>query len=240
MPLDLDVPITKISPATQRIVDSAVVDAHRRGHAEVTTAHLFVALSRAQWPLFSQVFREYGADGHAVVRVVEDQLRTERRSRDVSLHMSPAARLVCRLAMHRASRLGKSSFDAVDLMAALVDEANGAAARALRQHGLEPSAIVARFTELSRRADSVEEQLKKRLELPPYLRQYGLSLNLRARQDRLPPVFGREDEMRQVMEVLCHRERPNSVMILGEPGVGKTAVVEGLAQRFELEPESVP
>ena len=239
MPLDLDVPITKIAPATQRIVDSAVVDAHRRGHTEVTTAHLFAALVRAHWTLFSQVLREHGADGHAVMRVVDEELRTERR-RGGPLHMSPAGRLVCRLAMHRASRLGKSSFDSVDLMAALVDEANGAASRALRQHGLDPSTIVARFTELSRRADSVEEQLKKRLELPPYLRQYGISLNLRARQDRLPPVFGREDEMRQVMEVLCHRERANSVMLLGEPGVGKTAVVEGLAQRFEFEPESVP
>jgi ATP-dependent Clp protease ATP-binding subunit ClpC len=240
MPLDLDVPITKISPATQRIVDSAVVDAHRRGHTEVTTAHLFAALARAHWTLLSQVLRENGAEGHAVMRVVDEELRTERRGRSGTLHISPAGRLVCRLAMHRASRLGKSSFDAVDLMAALVDEANGAASRALRQHGLEPSVIVSRFTELSRRADSVEEQLKKRLELPPYLRQYGLSLNLRARQDRLPPVFGREDEMRQVMEVLCHRDRANSVMLLGEPGVGKTAVVEGLAQRFELEPESVP
>jgi ATP-dependent Clp protease ATP-binding subunit ClpA len=240
MPLDLDVPITKISPATQRIVDSAVVDAHRRGHTEVTTAHLFVSLSRVQWSLLSQVFREHGVDGHAVVRTVDEELRSVLRSQDVSLHMAPAARLVCRLAMHRASRLGKSSFDAVDLLAALVDEANGPAARSLRRHGLEPATVVTRFTELSRRADNVEEQLKRRLELPPYLRQYGISLNLRARQDRLPPVFGRDDEMRQVMEVLCHRERANSVMLLGEPGVGKTAVVEGLAQRFELEPELVP
>src|SRR4051812_7263091 len=240
MPLDLDVPISKISPATQRIVDSAVVDAHRRGQSEVTTAHLFAALARAHWTLFSQVLREHGADAHAVMRAVDEELRTERRSRTGALHISPAGRLVCRLAMHRASRLGKSSFDAVDLMAALVDEANGPAARSLRQHGLEPAAIVARFTELARRADNVEEQLKRRLELPSYLRQYGFSLNLRARQDRLPPVFGREDEMRQVMEVLCHRERANSVMLLGEPGVGKTAVVEGLAQRLEFEADGVP
>src|SRR5689334_7520760 len=104
MPLDLDVPITKISPATQRIVDSAVVDAHRRGHTEVTTAHLFAALARAHWTLFSQVLREYGADGHAVMRVVDEELRTERRGRSGALHISPAGRLVCRLAMHRASR----------------------------------------------------------------------------------------------------------------------------------------
>src|SRR3954469_22296725 len=93
MPLDLDVPITKISPATQRIVDSAVVDAHRRGHTEVTTAHLFVSLSRAQWKLLAQVFREYRVDGHAVMRTVDEELRADRHGDEVSLHMSPAARL---------------------------------------------------------------------------------------------------------------------------------------------------
>ena len=237
---DLDVPIGKIAPGTQRIIDSAVVDAHRRGHTEVTTAHLFTALSRAQWTLLSQVFREYGVDGQAVLRSIDEDLRIHHRSQDDSLHLSASARLVCRLAMHRASRLGKASFDPVDLLAALVDESNGPAACALRQHRLDPELFVTRFTELARRAENVEEQLKKRLELPPYLRQYGISLNLRARQDRLPPVFGRDPEMQQVMEVLCHRERANSVMLLGEPGVGKTAVVEGLAQRFELNSESVP
>src|SRR5205814_1500533 len=60
------------------------------------------------------------------------------------------------------------------------------------------------------------------------------------RQDKLPPVFGRDKEIQQVLEILCHRERANSVMLVGEPGVGKTAIAEGLAQRIEFEPESVP
>ena len=85
-----------------------------------------------------------------------------------------------------------------------------------------------------------EEQLTKRLELPPTLKLFATNLNLLARQDRLSPVFGREREIQQMIEVLSHRERASSVMLLGEAGVGKTAIVEGLARRLELEPETVP
>ena len=53
-------------------------------------------------------------------------------------------------------------------------------------------------------------------------------------------MFGRDREIQQVLEILCHRERANSVMLIGEPGVGKTAIVEGLARRIEYEPETVP
>ena len=85
-----------------------------------------------------------------------------------------------------------------------------------------------------------DEQLTKRLELPPTLRQFATNLNLLARQDRLSPVFGREREIQKMLEVLSHRDRASSVMLLGEAGVGKTAIVEGLARRLELEPETVP
>ena len=85
-----------------------------------------------------------------------------------------------------------------------------------------------------------EERLKKRFELPPFLKHFATNLNQLARQDKMPPVFGRDAEMDQVLEILCHRERANSVMLLGEPGVGKTAIAEGLARRIEFEPDTVP
>jgi ATP-dependent Clp protease ATP-binding subunit ClpA len=75
---------------------------------------------------------------------------------------------------------------------------------------------------------------------PSYLKQFATNLNLLARQDKVPPVFGRDQEIQQVLEVFCHRERVNSVMLLGEAGVGKTAIVEGLARRLEFEPGLVP
>src|SRR5207247_6695732 len=85
-----------------------------------------------------------------------------------------------------------------------------------------------------------EERLKKRFELPPFLKHFATNLNLLARQDKLPPVFGRDREIQQVFEILCHRERANSVLLIGEPGVDKTVIVEGLTRRIEFEPESVP
>src|SRR5207245_10132054 len=67
-----------------------------------------------------------------------------------------------------------------------------------------------------------------------------LSLNRLARSDKIPPTIGREKEIQQIIEILCHRERANSPMLVGEPGVGKTAVIEGLARLIELEPQKVP
>ena len=72
------------------------------------------------------------------------------------------------------------------------------------------------------------------------MKQFGTNLNLMARRDKVPPLFGRDREMEQVLEILCHRERVNSVMLLGEAGVGKTAIVEGVARRVELEPWTIP
>jgi ATP-dependent Clp protease ATP-binding subunit ClpA len=85
-----------------------------------------------------------------------------------------------------------------------------------------------------------EERLRKRFELPPFLKNFATNLNLLARQDKIAPVYGRDEEIQQVLEILCHRERSNSVMLIGEPGVGKTAIAEGLARRIEFEPDSVP
>ena len=110
----------------------------------------------------------------------------------------------------------------------------------IRRHGIEPEALVSRLATRMRDHELREERLKKRFELPPFLKHFATNLNQLARQDKIPPVFGRDREMDQVLEILCHRERANSVLLLGEPGVGKTAIAEGLARRIEFEPERVP
>ncbi len=96
------------------------------------------------------------------------------------------------------------------------------------------------ITQRVRTREEQTESLRKKYELPPYLKHFGVSLNKLARQDKLPPIIGREREIQQMIEVLCHRERANSPMLVGESGVGKTAVVEGLARMIELEPAKVP
>ena len=109
----------------------------------------------------------------------------------------------------------------------------------LRRHGVEPEVLVSPARRRGCATSSCATSgCKKRFELPPFLKHFATNLNLLARQDKLPPVFGRDQEIQQVLEILCHRERANSVMLIGEPGVGKTAIVEGLARRIEFEPDT--
>jgi ATP-dependent Clp protease ATP-binding subunit ClpA len=156
------------------------------------------------------------------------------------MRVSPATKLVFKLALHHASRGGRQTIEAADLFSAVFEETQGVPVSILRRHGVEPEVLVSRLSTRMRDLELREERLKKRFELPPFLKHFATNLNLLARQDKVPPVFGRDKEIQQVLEILCHRERANSVMLIGEPGVGKTAIVEGLARRIEFEPESVP
>jgi ATP-dependent Clp protease ATP-binding subunit ClpC len=105
---------------------------------------------------------------------------------------------------------------------------------------VEP-AMAARLISLqTKELEEQTEEFKKRYDLPPYLNNFGVNLNKLARMGKLPPIIGREAEILQMMEILCHRDRSNSVMILGEPGVGKTALVEGLATKLEMFPGEIP
>jgi ATP-dependent Clp protease ATP-binding subunit ClpA len=85
-----------------------------------------------------------------------------------------------------------------------------------------------------------EERLRKRLELPEALNRFATNLNLLARQNKIPPVSGRDTRNPAGARDSLPPRRSNSVMLIGEPGVGKTAIVEGLARRLEFEPQSVP
>ncbi|MBI3264655.1 MAG: ATP-dependent Clp protease ATP-binding subunit, partial [Acidobacteria bacterium] len=154
--------------------------------------------------------------------------------------VSPATNLVLKLALHHASRSGRQAIEAPDLFAAIFEDSQGVPVALVRQHGVDPEVLVSKVTARARDLEQREERLKKRFELPPFLKHFAVNLNLLARQDRLSPVFGRDREIQQVLEVLCHRERANSVMLIGEPGVGKTAIVEGLARRIEFSPDTLP
>src|SRR6266852_2971008 len=149
-------------------------------------------------------------------------------------------KLACKLALHRAGRAGHPAVEAADLLLALFEETRGVPSSILRQFGAEPEMVVSRLEAHIHDLELRNERLRKRLDLPPYMRQVATNLNLLACLDKLPPVFGRDREIQQVLEILSHRERTNSVMLVGEPGVGKTAIAEGLARRIELEPETVP
>jgi ATP-dependent Clp protease ATP-binding subunit ClpC len=237
---DLDIPQNKISEPAQRIIDRAIEESRRHGHALLTSEHLLLACALVEWELFAEVMRRVDVNPHELLKEIDDDLRSAESLTRGDVRVAPTTKLVCRLALHSATRAGRQALDAADLFAALFEETQGLAVSMLRRHGVESSAIVTALSTRVRERELRDEHLKKRFELPPYLKQFATNLNMLARQDKLPPVFGREREIQQMIEILSHRERANSVMLLGEPGVGKTAIVEGLARRLELEPDTVP
>ena len=237
---ELDISPSKIGETAQRIVDRAIEEARRREHALLTNEHLFLAFAQVEWDMFAEVMRDVELNPHTILQAIEEHLHMMPSFAGRELRVSPATKLVFKLALHHGSRAGRQSIEAADLFSAVFEETQGVPVSILRRHGVEPEVLVGRLNARMRDMELREERLKKRFELPPFLKHFATNLNLLARQDKVPPVFGRDKEIQQVLEILCHRERANSVMLIGEPGVGKTAIVEGLARRIEFEPESVP
>ncbi|PYR29783.1 MAG: hypothetical protein DMF92_10695 [Acidobacteria bacterium] len=229
---DLDISPSKIGETAQRIVDRAVEEACRREQALLTNEHLFLAFAQVEWDMFAAVMRDIELNPHAILQAIEEHLHTSSSFGGRELRVSPATKLVFKLALHHANRAGRQTIEAVDVYSAVFEETQGVPASILRNHGVEPELLVSRLNARIREIELREERLKKRFELPPFLKHFATNL--------MPPVFGRDKEIQQVLEILCHRERANSVMLIGEPGVGKTAIVEGLARRIECEPDMVP
>lgn len=215
---DLDVHPSKVGDTARLVIDRAFEEAYRRRHGYVGTDHLFLSLAQKEWDTFAAIMRDVGVSPHAILQAVEEQVRQlpHGDSRDVSVE--PAAKLVMKLAVHYASRAGRRTIEVADLLAAVFQDQHGAYASVLRRYGVEPGALITRLQAHADNLQMQEEWLKKRFELPPYLKQFGTNLNLLAKQDKLPPVHGRDVEIQQVLEILCHRERANSVMLIGEPG----------------------
>ena len=236
---DFDIAPSKIGETAQRIVDGAVEDARRRQHSVLGNEHLFVAFAQTEWDLYAQVLRELDLHPQAILQAVEMEMSRHSQA-DATLRISPASKLVFKLAYHHATRAGRQTIESADLFAAIFEDTQGLPATVVRRAGIEPETLVGRITARVKEIEREDERLKKRYELPPFLKHFATNLNLLARQDKLPLVHGRNAEIQQTVEVLSHRERANSVMLLGEPGVGKTAIAEGLARRIEFEPETLP
>jgi ATP-dependent Clp protease ATP-binding subunit ClpA len=237
---DFDIPQNKLADSAERVVDRALDEARRRDHALLTNEHVCLAFAQVEWDMFGQVMRDLNLNPHEILQALEEHLRLLPGVSGRELRVAPSTKLLFKLALLHASRSGRHAVEATDLFSAIFEETQGIPVSIIRRHGIEPEAIVSRLASRMRDHEQREERLKKRFELPPFLKHFATNLNQLARQDRIPPVYGRDREMDQVLEVLCHRERANSVLLLGEPGVGKTAIAEGLARRIEFEPDRVP
>jgi ATP-dependent Clp protease ATP-binding subunit ClpC len=237
---DLDLDLTKLSETGLRIVTRAEDEARRRGQDLMTSEHLFIAFAQVEWGLYARVMRDLDVRPEALLAAVESALDSLPAVPGRPVRMTELTQELIRRAIQQAIALGREQAESYDVFASLLVERQSGPSLILRRFGTDGEAVTARLAMIVRDVELRDERLRKRYELPPFLKQFAVNLNLLARQDKIPPVFGRDAELQQVVEILCHKERANSVMLVGEPGVGKTAVAEALARRIELDPQSVP
>ncbi len=218
----------------------AIEESRHRDHNIIAAEHILAALIEVERSLFNEVMQSLNIDPQAVIRALNEQLSVARQFTGRGMRLDPSCRTVLKLALDRARSMGRNEIDSSDLFVALFQDREGVPVELMRRLGADPDVVLQKIITRVRSREEREERFRRRYELPPYLKHFGVSFNKLAREDKLPPLIGRERELRQVMEILCHRERANSVMLVGDPGVGKTAIVEGLAQLIEFHPERVP
>ncbi len=230
----------RLSPNARRILESAIEESKSRQHYYLGVEHLFLAFAKVEEEFFKEIMDDLNLEVSHVLSFLNEHLNVSRQYIGVGLKIPPATRNIFRLAREEAQRWGRDHLDSTDLLIAIFQESHSLPSKIFRSFGLDPDYVMRRIAVRVRNKEEMAEELKKKYELPPNLKHFAVNLNKLARFDKLPPIIGRDSEIDQVMEILCHVDRSNSVMIVGEPGVGKTAVVEGLARKIELEPRKVP
>ena len=238
--LDLGPLTDKFSESGQKVIYRAIEESRRRDHNFLSVEHIFTALGEVENNLFAEIMQSIDVDPQTVSHLLEQELAKSRQYVGKKMYIADTTRELFNRALKRARQHGRQTIESFDLFATLFADPAGSPAEILRRLGADPNVAMEKITQQVRQREEHDESMRKKFDLPPYLKHFGTSLNKLARQDKLPPTIGRQDEILQMIEILCHRERANSPMLVGEPGVGKTAVVEGLARLIELEPEKVP
>lgn len=229
-----------LSEKSSEVLSRAIDESKKRQHYYLGTEHIFLAFMQVEKGFLQEILAELRLDPDLILRFLEEHLTVSKQYLGVGLKIPPSTKNAFKQAWEEAQHAGRKVIEPIDLLVAIFQDLEGVPIRIFKSLGIEPEVISHMILIKARSKEKETEELKKRFELPPHLKYFGVNLNKLARMGKLPHIFGREQEINQMIEILCHRERSNSVMIIGEPGVGKTAIVEGLAMKLEFEPHTIP
>lgn len=213
-------------------------EAERMRQNYIGTEHLLLGLIREDGGVAGRVLRELGLESERVQEIVE-RLTGSGSSSGGKLDLSPGTQQVLEYAVDEARRLGHHYIGTEHLLLGLVRYGEGVANDVLRKMGVTPEQIrrqtrrVLQESSSTRRGSSERKssQQDKQQQKTPLVDQLAVDLTSLAEEDKLDPVIGRVMEIERVIQILARRTKNNPALI-GEPGVGKTAIVEGLAQRI--------
>ncbi len=218
----------RLTVKAQEAIAGAQGEARRRDHQAIDVEHLVLALLAPEDGIARAILGKVGADPARLAAHVEDELRTVPRVSGAA-EPYPANRLMKLLdrAEDEARKIKDEYVSTEHLLLAAAEEKTGAG-QALRSAGVTPERVRAAIQDVrgGARVQSPEAESQYRA-----LEKYAKDLTQLAKQGKLDPVIGRDEEIRRVIQILSRRTKNNPVLV-GDPGVGKTAIVEGLARRI--------
>jgi ATP-dependent Clp protease ATP-binding subunit ClpB len=222
--------INKLTEKAQEAVLAAQELAQNNQHSQIEPEHLTYALLTQSDGVVPQIFSALGANAESVAQQFNAELGRMPKVYGATAQVAVSPRLsrVLENSAQQASHLKDEYVSTEHLLLALIEHADGASARILRGASITRDAVLRALTQIrgTQRVTSQNPETTYQA-----LQKYGRDLTDLARRGKLDPVIGRDDEIRRVMQILSRRTKNNPVLI-GEPGVGKTAIAEGLAQRI--------
>ncbi len=201
------------------------------GHPEITSEHLCLALFRQDDGIAGGVLKKLGNDRNAVIAEIQASLEKQSKAYGEGISqpaISHSLNAVIRQAFRKAEEFKDDYVSAEHLLLAITDEAHGKAAEILKRQGITSNRILQALRSVRGSQRITDQNPESKYQA---LERFTKDLTELARKGKLDPVIGRDDEIRRVIQVLSRRTKNNPVLI-GEPGVGKTAIVEGLARRI--------
>jgi|LSQX01.1.fsa_nt_gb ATP-dependent Clp protease ATP-binding subunit ClpC len=223
----------RFTERAQKVLVLAQEEARRFNHSYVGTEHLLLGLVREGDGIAAKVLLSLGVELNAVRQQIEKLIgKGDQPVRVQGVNYTPRAKKVIELAIEEGQGLGHNYIGTEHLLLGLIREGEGIAAQVLTKMGVDlMKARKSVLSLLGEAGDTMPAQAGRQGAATPTLDQFGRDLTKMAKEGKLDPVIGRTMEIERVIQILSRRTKNNPVLI-GEPGVGKTAIAEGLAQHI--------
>ena len=216
----------------QRVLSFAQEAALELGHDYVGTEHVLIGLIKVKNGVAAKALNELGLSAETIIEDVEEHIGRGNKKAS-SVYMTPRVKHVLELAVEVANHMNHNYVGTEHILLGLLSDGGGVAVGILRNHNIRANDIVDTIRTILGSSDSASHSGEDRKDNSSLgeLTDFSTDLNESAKQGKIDPVIGRDKEIARVIQILSRRTKNNPVLI-GEPGVGKTAIAEGLAQRI--------